>query len=184
MAFAVASCSTAPKISKGSVVKVEYTGTLPDGSVFDTTEGKKPLSFLVGSGQVIPEFEKQVTMLSKGQSKKFKVDPKTAYGESDPKKVVTLPRDGRFKSLELKEGAVIFANNKAANGRIVQTPMKILKVSEKEVTIDYNHPLAGKELTFEVKLVDVVEPKVDTTAQKPDQKAAENVEQAKQTAKS
>lgn len=165
MAFAVASCSTAPKISKGSVVKVEYKGTLADGSVFDSTEGKQPLTFLVGSGQVIPEFEKQITMLAKGQSKKFKVGAAEAYGESDPKKVVTLPRDGRFKSLQLKEGAVVFANNKTPEGKVVQTPMKVVKLSEKEVTMDYNHPLAGKDLTFEVKLVDVAEPKVDAAAQ-------------------
>lgn len=171
LAFTFASCSSAPKITPGSIVRVDYKGTLKDGTVFDTTEGKQPLTFLIGAGQVIPAFEQQVTKMREGQTKKFTIKAKDAYGDPDPKKVVTLPRDDRFKSLELKEGAIIFANNKAPNGKVVQTPMKVVKISDKEVTLDYNHPLAGKDLTFEVKVVEVREPQA--ASQQP---AAEQVQ--------
>ena len=158
------SCAQQASISDGSVVKVNYEGTLADGTVFDTTQNKEPLSFLVGANQVIPEFEKQVTRLKPGQTKSFKIAAKEAYGEPDPKKVVTLPKDGKFKDIELKEGSVIFANNKTPDGKVVQTPMRIVKLGEKDVTLDYNHPLAGKDLNFKVTLVDVKEPQVNQAA--------------------
>jgi len=151
-------CSTQPKITQGSVVKIEYKGTLSDGTVFDTTEGKQPLSFLVGANQVIPAFETNVVTMKAGQTKKFTIKAKEAYGDPDPAKVVTLPKDQRFAGIDLKEGATIFANNKAPDGRVIQTPMKVVKVTDKDVTMDYNHPLAGKDLTFEVKVVEVQQP--------------------------
>jgi FKBP-type peptidyl-prolyl cis-trans isomerase 2 len=154
------SCAQKSSISDGSIVKVKYKGTLADGTVFDTTENKDPLTFLVGASQVIPEFEKQVTSLKPGQSKTFKVAAKEAYGEPDPEKVITLPKDDKFNDIELKEGTVIFANNKAPNGQVVQTPMRVVKIGDKDVTLDYNHPLAGKDLNFEVTLVEVKEPSV------------------------
>jgi FKBP-type peptidyl-prolyl cis-trans isomerase 2 len=151
-------CSTQPKITQGSVVKIEYKGTLSDGTVFDTTEGKQPLSFLVGANQVIPAFETNVISMKAGQTKKFTIKAKEAYGDPDPSKIVTLPKDQRFTGIDLKEGATIFANNKAPDGRVIQTPMKVVKVTDSEVTMDYNHPLAGKDLTFEVKVVEVQQP--------------------------
>ena len=151
-------CSTQPKITQGSVVKIEYKGTLSDGTVFDTTEGKQPLSFLVGANQVIPAFETNVISMKTGQTKKFTIKAKEAYGDPDPSKIVTLPKDQRFTGIDLKEGATIFANNKAPDGRVIQTPMKVVKVTDSEVTMDYNHPLAGKDLTFEVKVGEVQQP--------------------------
>ena len=158
-------CSTQPKITQGSVVKIEYKGTLSDGTVFDTTEGKQPLSFLVGANQVIPAFETNVVSMKAGQTKKFTIKAKEAYGDPDPSKIVTLPKDQRFSGIELKEGATIFANNKAPDGRVIQTPMKVVKVTDAEVTMDYNHPLAGKDLTFEVKVVEVQQPQAGQAAQ-------------------
>ena len=163
-ALSFVSCAKQPAISDGSIVKVQYKGTLADGTVFDTTEDKEPLTFLVGANQVIPEFEKQITALRPGQSASFKVKAKEAYGEPDPEKIITLPRDGKFNNIELKEGTVIFANNKAPNGQVVQTPMKVVKLDDKTVTLDYNHPLAGKDLNFNVTLVDVKEPSVAPAA--------------------
>lgn len=160
-AFSFVSCAKQAPIANGSVVKVNYKGTLADGTVFDTTENKQPLAFLVGANQVIPEFEKQVIALKPGQTKTFLVKAKDAYGEPDAAKVITLPKDGKFANIELKEGAVIFANNKGPNGQVVQTPMKVVKIDEQNVTLDYNHPLAGKDLNFEVTLVDVQAPSVN-----------------------
>jgi peptidylprolyl isomerase len=159
-ALSFASCAKQSAIKEGSVVKVQYKGTLADGTVFDTTEDKEPLTFLVGANQVIPEFEKQVTSLKPGQSKTFQIKAKEAYGDPDPQKVITLPKDEKFSDIELKEGAVIFANNKAPNGQVVQTPMRVVKIEGENVTLDYNHPLAGKDLKFEVTLVDIQEPSV------------------------
>lgn len=173
-------CSNAPKITQGSVVKIEYKGTLSDGTVFDTTEGKQPLSFLVGANQVIPAFETNVVSMGTGQSKKFTIKAKDAYGDPDPAKVVTLPKDQRFAGIELKEGATIFANNKAPDGRVVQTPMKVVKVTDTEVTMDYNHPLAGKDLTFEVKVLEVKEPQAAQAGAQAQQQQAQQQAAAQQ----
>jgi len=175
-AFAITSCATGPKISSGSIVKVDYKGTLKDGTVFDTTEGKKPLAFLVGSNQVIPAFEEAVASLGKGQSKKFTIKAEDAYGEADPKKIVTLPKDDRFKGVDLKAGTVIFANNKTPEGKSVQTPMKVVSVADKEVTMDYNHPLAGEDLTFNITLVEVKEPATPEATTEPQAQATEEAE--------
>ena len=164
LAATVAACSTAPKITSGSIVKVDYKGTLKDGTVFDSTEGKKPLSFLMGSGQVLPKFEENVAKISEGKSGKFTLKAEDAYGVADPAKVVKIPRDERFKDVDLKEGVVIFANNKLPDGQVKQAPMKVVGVSDTEVTMDYNHPLAGKDLTFEVKIIDVTAPQSATPA--------------------
>lgn len=164
LSFAVVACSTGPKIEPGSVVKIEYTGTLSDGSVFDTTDGKGPLTFLMGAGQVLPKFEEQVAKISAGKTRQFTIKAEDAYGKPDPNKVVTLPRDQRFAGVELKEGSIIFANNKLPNGQVKQTPMKVVKLSDKEVTMDYNHPLSGKDLTFKVTVVDVQKPQAPTAA--------------------
>jgi FKBP-type peptidyl-prolyl cis-trans isomerase 2 len=172
LAVSVAACSTAPKITTGSVVKVEYKGTLKDGTVFDTTDGKKPLSFLMGSGQVLPKFEENVAKIGAGKTGKFTLKAEDAYGQPDPNKVVKLPRDDRFKDVDLKEGVVIFANNKLPDGQIKQTPMKVVGISDTEVTMDYNHPLAGKDLTFEVKILDVQAPQ-QAAAQQAAQPAAQ-----------
>lgn len=170
VAVSVAACATAPKIGTGSVVKVQYKGTLKDGTVFDSTEGKTPLSFLMGSGQVLPKFEENIAKIGEGKTGKFTLKAKDAYGEADPAKVVKIPRDERFKDVDLKEGIVIFANNKLPNGQIKQTPMKVVGVSEEEVTMDYNHPLAGKDLTFEVKVLDVTEPQSTASTQEEEAK--------------
>lgn len=177
LAVTVAACSTAPKISQGSVVKVEYKGTLKDGTVFDTTEGKAPLTFLMGSGQVLPSFEQHVAKIGIGKTGKFTLKAAEAYGEPDPKKVVTLPRDARFTNVDLKEGAVVFANNKLPNGEVRQTPMKVVKLTEQEVTMDYNHPLAGKDLTFEVKVLEAQQPQAAPQAAQAPQPAAQPIAQ-------
>lgn len=146
------------KVANGDIVKVEYSAFLQDGKQFDTTEGKQPLTFMIGSKQVLDAFEKEVVGLNVGSTKKFTIKASEAYGEKDPKKLVTLPRDERFpKDLELKEGSVIFANRHDDAGKVVQqVPVKINKIDGEEVTLDYNHPLAGEDLTYEVKIIEIV----------------------------
>lgn len=159
-----AACSMQSSIKPGSIVKVKYKGTLADGTVFDSTENKAPLSFLVGAKQVIPEFEKQVTSLKAGQTKSFKIKAADAYGEAKPENIQELERDERFKNVDLKEGVVIFVNRKNNKGETMQIPVKVVKLTEDKVTLDGNHPLAGQDLNFEVTLVEVKEAQAPETA--------------------
>ena len=133
----------------GSKVKVHYTGTLDDGTVFDSSEGRDPLEFTIGQSQVIPGFENGIKEMKLNQEKTIKVKPEEAYGEKHEKLIMKLPRDKFPKEIE-------------ANGRLIlkgpegqQIPAMITEINDKEVTIDLNHTLAGKELTFKVKVVEI-----------------------------
>jgi len=141
-------------VKKGDKVKIEYTGKLEDGNVFDTSEGKDPLCFEVGSGQVIPGFDKAVDGMKKDEEKTFEIKSDDAYGPVRAELTQELPRDKLPKDPEPKEGMMLVM--KAPDGR--QVPAKIVKVSDDKVTIDVNHPLAGKNLTFTVKVVGINEP--------------------------
>ena len=135
-------------IKKGDKVKVEYKGTLDDGSVFDSSEGHEPLEFEVGAGQVIPGFENAVVGMKVGESKKIHIEAKDAYGESDPKLMKKIPKEEFPKDMELKKG--IMLGMETQQGPLAAT---VVEVAEKEVTIDLNHPLSGKALNFEIKVV-------------------------------
>jgi FKBP-type peptidyl-prolyl cis-trans isomerase 2 len=138
-------------IKYGDKVKIHYKGTLDDGTVFDSSEGRDPLEFEVGSKQVIPGFEKAVKGMKKGDKNTFKIDCKDAYGEQNPSMVQKIPRDKLPADQEPKAGMMVGIG--LPNGQ--QMPAKITKVTDKEVTLDVNHPLAGKNLTFEIELVSV-----------------------------
>jgi len=135
---------------KGDKVKIEYTGTLEDGSVFDSTEKHgKPLEFELGSGMVIPGFDNAVEGMEVGEEKDIKLEPKDAYGDPNPQLVREEPKERFPTDQELKEGMMLLVA--LPNGQ--QMPVKIAKVTEKTVTVDFNHPLAGKVLNFKLKLV-------------------------------
>lgn len=160
LVFAVVACASGPKVGPGQVVKIDYKGTLKSGETFDTTEGKQPFTFMVGSGQVLPAFEENIAGMAVGSSKKFTIKAAEAYGELDPKKQIELPKDQVLKGQNaenLKEGATIFITRKLPDGRAAQAPVKVAKITDKKVIVDYNHPLAGQDLTFNVKVVDIVE---------------------------
>ncbi|MDP7323835.1 MAG: peptidylprolyl isomerase [Candidatus Woesearchaeota archaeon] len=139
-------------IKAGDKIKVDYTGTLEDGKVFDTSEGKQPLEFEVGSGQLIKGFDSAVIGMEKGQEKEIKLEPKDAYGEHNPDLQKSIPRDKLPINQEPKPGMMIAIGT--PDGQ--QIPSKIIKVEEKEITLDLNHPLAGKTLTFKIKVVDII----------------------------
>jgi FKBP-type peptidyl-prolyl cis-trans isomerase 2 len=139
-------------IKEGSKVKVEYKGTLDDGTVFDdSSKIGKPLEFEIGAKQVIPGFERALIGMKKGEEKDIKLTPADAYGEQNPQLVKKVPREQLPKEPELKAGMMLAVG--LPNG--AQVPARITEVGEKEVTIDLNHPLAGKNLNFHVKVVDV-----------------------------
>lgn len=133
----------------GSKIKVHYTGTLNDGSVFDSSEGKQPLEFTIGENQVISGFENGVKNLKLNEEKTIKIDAKDAYGERDERMVVSVPRDKFPPQIEVGGTLVL----KGPNGE--RLPAAIKEVKEDIVLIDMNHPLAGNELNFKVKVVEI-----------------------------
>ena len=140
-------------VSKGSHIKVDYTGTLDDGTVFDTSSGKAPLEFTVGEGHVIKGFDDGVLGMKVGEEKKIHIPAKEAYGEHDATHLRKVPRKMLPADLEPKPGMHMAVQ--APNG--AQFPVVIAAADAEEVTIDFNHPLAGKALTFVVKIVAIDE---------------------------
>jgi FKBP-type peptidyl-prolyl cis-trans isomerase 2 len=139
-------------VKEGDKVKIEYEGKLDDGTVFDSSaKHGKPLEFKVGSKQVIPGFENAVIGMEKGEEKEIKIEPAKAYGDPNPQLIKTIPRDKLPMDQELKPGMMLAVG--LPDGR--QFPARIAKVEGSEVTIDLNHPLAGKNLNFKVKVVDI-----------------------------
>ncbi len=139
-------------VEKGNKVKVEYEGKLEDGTVFDSSEkhGGKPLEFEVGTGQVIPGFENAVVGMEKGEEKEVTIKPEEAYGEPRDDLIKKVPKEQLPKEQEPKEGMVLMVG--LPNG--AQIPAKIVGIDDKEVSLDLNHPLAGKTLIFKIKVVD------------------------------
>ncbi len=137
-------------VKKGDKVKVEYTGTLDDGEVFDSSEGQDPLEFTVGSGEIIPAFEDAVMEMEEGEEKDFRIKAEDAYGEHDQKLIEEIPRDNLPEG-DIKPGVMLVAQLEDGT----EIPATIVKVNEDMVKIDFNHPLAGKALNFHIKLVKI-----------------------------
>jgi len=138
-------------IAENSVVSIEYELTEAGGSdVIDSNKGQAPLDFITGKGHIIPGLEKELVNLEKGESADIKVDASEAYGEVNPEAIETLPRE-QFAGLDLEKGMQLYGQGE--NGETVTVTVK--DFDDNNVTIDYNHPLAGKNLMFSVKVVDV-----------------------------
>lgn len=141
---------TDKKIMQGSKVTLHYTGTLDDGSVFDSSEGREPLTFTVGEHQVIRGFEDGVLGLAVGQEKKIDITPDKAYGEKHAQLIQQVPKE-LFKDFSPEKGQQIGLMGK--DGR--QMMATVAEISSTHVTLDLNHPLAGKNLHFSVKIVSI-----------------------------
>lgn len=145
-------------IKKGDIVKLEYEGRFDDGEIFDSSkhgDHSHPLEFEVGSGEVISGFDKAVMGMKEGEEKEFRIEPEEAYGERDERLKQKIPREIFSSEEELKSGMMLMI--KAPNGQ--QYPVKIVEVGKEEVTLDLNHPLAGKSLNFKIKILSVVSKK-------------------------
>ncbi len=141
-------------VIKGSKIKVEYVGTLEDGTVFDSSEKhNSPLEFIVGEGQLIKGFDDAVVGMKVGEEKEVKLLPEDAYGPHNPEFVRDMPKDMFPKDQEIKPGMIFMVD--LQDGR--QLPVRVTKVSDGHVTIDLNPPLAGKTLIFKIKVVDIAE---------------------------
>lgn len=138
---------------EGTTVRVHYRGTLEDGSEFDSSTGRGPLEFTIGEGQVIPGFEAAVADLEVGESTTVTIPCEEAYGAYHEQAIEVVP----FTAFtdEPYEGAVVqLMDPDNPETRLSAT---ITRVDGDEVTLDFNHPLAGKALTFEIELVDIAE---------------------------
>jgi len=137
-------------IKKGDKVKLDYTGTLDDGTVFDSSkhgDHSHPLEFEAGAGQVVPGFDKAIMGMKVGEEKDFRLEPAEAYGEPRPELIQEAPRD-KFPP-EVKEGMMVGIG--LPNG--AKIPGRVVKINDKTVKLDLNHPLAGKALNFKIKIV-------------------------------
>jgi FKBP-type peptidyl-prolyl cis-trans isomerase SlyD len=140
----------ATKIDRDMVVTVHYRGTLAEtGEEFDSSYDAEPLQFLVGHGQMIPGFEEELMGATSGEKRSFTVGPERAYGPHDPDGIQAYPADRFPEGIEV--GMAVEAH--LDDGRII--PLYIVEIGEDAVTIDLNHTLAGKNLTFEVEVLDI-----------------------------
>jgi len=136
----------------GDTVQVHYKGTLSDNSVFDSSEGRDPLEFTIGSEQVIPGFDSAVNGMKKGEKKTVTIQSSDAYGEHRAELVINLDRERLPEDLEPEIGRQLQLSGPEGQAAV----MTIIDFNDTTLTLDANHPLAGKDLTFEIELVGVV----------------------------
>ena len=136
---------------QGDTVKIHYTGTLDDGTQFDSSAGRDPLEFEVGSGQVIPGFDKAVDGMAVGDKKDVNIPAAEAYGERNEQMIQEVPKSALPPGLEPEEGMQLQAQNEQGQAM----PLTVTAVTEKSITVDGNHPLAGKALNFAIELVEI-----------------------------
>lgn len=137
------------EVKSGDTVHIHYTGTLTDGTVFDSSDGRDPLKFEVGSGQIIPGLDTAMPGMSVGDKKTVEVPADQAYGEVDPNAKQQVPREGIPDDIPLDPGTQLQVQTE--NGQVL--PVTVLEADEEKVTLDANHALAGKDLKFDIELV-------------------------------
>ena len=137
-------------IKQGDTVKVHYTGTLEDGEIFDSSQGKPPLSFTIGSGQVIPGFNDAVIGMEVGETKDVTIPVEQAYGERKDELVIIAPVEQIPPGLKPEIGQMLEVGG--ASGDILK--MRVVQLDEKNITLDANPPLAGQKLKFQIQLVE------------------------------
>ncbi len=135
----------------GDTVRLHYKGTLDDGSVFDSSEGREPLEFTVGSGQIIPGLDQAIPGMKVGDEKTVRVEAEHAYGPVNPGARQAVPRANIPDSVPLEKGLQLQAQTE--NGQTMT--VTVVEFSDEEVILDANHPLAGKALTFEIQLTGI-----------------------------
>lgn len=136
---------------KGDKVKVHYTGKLTDGSVFDTSQDREPLEFEIGAGMMIAGFDQAVTGMKVGDKKTAELSADEAYGQKNDEMVVEVPKAQLPEDLKPEVGQQL--GMQQPNGQNI--PVVVTKVEEETIEIDANHPLAGKDLVFDIELVEI-----------------------------
>tara|TARA_R110002020_G_scaffold364685_1_gene576976 strand:+ start:103 stop:531 length:429 start_codon:yes stop_codon:yes gene_type:complete len=139
------------EVKSGDTVAIHYTGTLQDGTTFDSSEGRDPLEFQVGSGQIIPGLDGALPGMTVGDKKVVKVPSDEAYGPTNPEMRQSVPREGIPAEIPLEVGTQL--QMQTPDGQAM--PVTVVDVDEATVTLDANHPLAGKDLQFDIELVKI-----------------------------
>lgn len=140
------------QVKKGDVIRVHYTGTLLDGSQFDSSVGRSPLEFTVGAGQMIAGFDAGVLGMSIGEKKTIQIDPDNGYGQKDPNAIIEFPASNVPEGMQVEVGMKLNLQNQYGQ----PVPVEVVEVKEDIIIMDANHFLAGKDLLFEVELVEIV----------------------------
>nr|MDO8111894.1 peptidylprolyl isomerase [Candidatus Sigynarchaeota archaeon] len=143
-------------VKDGNQVSVTYTGTLEDGTVFDSSDKHdgEPLVFIAGAGMIIPGFDAAIMNMEKGEEKEITLQPKDAYGDYDPKAIQRIPKNKFPKDFAPKEGQMLQLGTPDGERFMA----KVVKIEKDTITLDMNHELAGKVLKFKFKVVEYGEP--------------------------
>ena len=136
----------------GDKVRVHYTGRLIDGTIFDSSEGRDPLEFTVGAGQMIKGFDAGVQGMRVGDTKTLQIAAAEAYGERDEEAIIEFPAENVPSDMKLEPGMQLSLRNQYGQ----PVPVVVLEIREELIIMDANHTLAGKELVFDVELVEIV----------------------------
>lgn len=136
----------------GDKVRVHYTGSTEDGTVFDSSKDREPLEFTLGETGIIPGFQEIIVGMNPGDTKTDTIPPEKAYGPHREEMVLDVERDKLPQDLELEVGQHLQLSR--SDGQVI--PVHVTQLDDASVTIDANHPLAGKDLTFEVDLLEIV----------------------------
>lgn len=142
----------AKQAANGDTVRVHYTGTLTDGTEFDSSVGRDPIELTLGGGMVIPGFEDALLGMTPGDSKSVTIAPVEAYGPHDASLVQVVERERIPAEIDLDVGTGLQTSDGSGN----TIRLTVVAVDDDNVTVDANHPLAGKDLTFDLELVEVV----------------------------
>ncbi|WP_099865371.1 FKBP-type peptidyl-prolyl cis-trans isomerase [Pararhizobium haloflavum] len=140
------------KAKSGDTVRIHYTGTLTDGTQFDSSEGRDPLEFTLGTGQIIQGLDAQVEGMEVGTKDKVTIPADQAYGPRNPQNIQQVPRDQIPQEVNVQPGAQLQARTQDGN----TVMLTVVEASDEHVTVDANHPLAGQDLVFAVELVEIV----------------------------
>jgi peptidylprolyl isomerase len=135
----------------GDTVKIHYTGTLADGTQFDSSAGREPLEFALGSGQVIPGFDSAVDGMAVGDNKTVNIPPEEAYGQRHDQLIQQVPKSALPEEMTPEAGMQL--QSQSPDGQIMN--LVVTEVAEETITVDGNHPLAGETLTFDIELVEI-----------------------------
>lgn len=139
------------EVQLNNVVKVHYTGKLENGNVFDSSANKDPLQFKVGEGRLIPGFENAVLGMKLNESRTIKIPSEQAYGERHPDLIQDVKKQQLPENLNPEVGMELVSKTQDGREQIV----KVIDVKDQAITIDANHPLAGKNLIFDIEIVDI-----------------------------
>jgi FKBP-type peptidyl-prolyl cis-trans isomerase 2 len=139
------------KAKKGDVVKVHYKGTLNSGEQFDSSEGRPPLEFTVGAGQMIAGFDEAIPGMAVGEKKTITIGPEKAYGEKNDEAIIEFPKSNIPADMKLEPGMKLQLRNDAGQ----PVPVIVTEVKDEIIILDANHELAGKELIFDIELVGI-----------------------------